>query len=135
MRNNKQPQEDPIRLDDLFQLKRQEKPDQQFWEEFDVQLQQKMLGSMVDRRNLLDRFRQFTLRKILPLSLAGSALAALVVSLSPLWKPVTRTSPTLMLKSLPYHSLQILRLNQLIFTKLPFQQLRLTLMLYLSFLA
>ena len=43
-----------------------------------------MLGSMVDRRNLLDRFRQFTLRKILPLSLAGSALAALVVSLSPL---------------------------------------------------
>ena len=86
MRNNKQPQEDPIRLDDLFQLKRQEKPDQQFWEEFDVQLQQKMLGSMVDRRNLLDRFRQFTLRKILPLSLAGSALAALVVSLSPLWK-------------------------------------------------
>lgn len=93
MRNNKQPQEDPIRLDDLFQLKRQEKPDQQFWEEFDVQLQQKMLGSMVDRRNLLDRFRQFMLRRILPLSLAGSALAALVVSLSPLWKPVHSDKP------------------------------------------
>jgi hypothetical protein len=86
MRNNQQPQEDPIALDDLFQLKRQEKPDPEFWEEFDEQLQQKMLGSMVDRRSTPARAWQFAVRKLLPLSLAGSAVAALVVSIAPGWQ-------------------------------------------------
>jgi len=93
MRNNKQPQEAPIGLDDLFQLKRQEKPATEFWEEFDVQLQQKMLGSMVDRRSAPARAWQFAMRKLLPLSLAGSAVAALVVSMTPFWKSAPSAMP------------------------------------------
>ena len=82
-----------------------------------------MLGSMVDRRNLPDRFRQFTLRKILPRPLLAVPWQLLLCPFLRSGNRVTRTSLTLMLKSLPYHSLQILRLNQWIFMKLPFQQL------------
>ncbi len=92
MRNNKQPQEAPIGLDDLFQLKRQEKPAPEFWDEFDSQLQQKMLGSMVDRRSAPVRAWQFTLRKLLPLSLAASVVAAFVVTMAPMWQPQAPTA-------------------------------------------
>jgi hypothetical protein len=94
MRKNNNNQEDQLTLDDLFQLKRQEKPVSEFWDEFDAQLQQKMLGSLVDRRTPISRAWQFTVRKLLPLSLAGSAVAALVVSMTPLWKSVDSTSPS-----------------------------------------
>ena len=86
MRKNDQSHEARVSLDHLFELKRQEKPAPGFWDEFDVQLQQKMLGSMVDRRSVATRVWQFAVRKLLPLSLAGSAVAALVISMTPFWQ-------------------------------------------------
>ena len=86
MRKNDQMHEDRVSLDHLFELKRQEKPASGFWDEFEAQLQQKMLGSMVDRRSVATRVWQFAVRKLLPLSLAGSALAALVISMTPFWQ-------------------------------------------------
>jgi hypothetical protein len=94
MRKNNNNQEDQLTLDDLFQLKRQEKPVPGFWDEFDAQLQQKMLGSLVDRRTPISRAWQFVIRKLLPISLAGSAVAALVISMTPLWKSDDPVSPS-----------------------------------------
>ena len=94
MRKNNNNQEDQLTLDDLFQLKRQEKPVSGFWDEFDTQLQQKMLGSLVDRRTPISRARQFVIRKLLPISLAGSAVAALLISMTPLWKSDDPVSPS-----------------------------------------
>ena len=93
MRKNNNNQEDQLTLDDLFQLKRQEKPVPGFWDEFDAQLQQKMLGSLVDRRTPISRAWQFVIRKLLPICLAGSAVAALAISMTPLWKSGNPTNP------------------------------------------
>jgi hypothetical protein len=94
MNKNNNKQEDQLTLDDLFQLKRQEKPVSEFWDEFDVQLQQKMMGSLVDRRTLICRAWEFTVRKLLPISLAGSAVAALLISMTPLWESDDSVSPS-----------------------------------------
>ena len=84
MRNNNN-QEDQLTLDDLFELKKQEKPVSGFWDEFDQQLHQKMMSSLVDRRTSFRRAWEFAVRKLLPISLAGSAVAALLISMTPLW--------------------------------------------------
>jgi hypothetical protein len=94
MNKNNNKQEDQLTLDDLFQLKRQEKPVSEFWDEFDVQLQQKMMGSLVDRRTPICRAWEFTVRKLLPISLAGSAVAALLISMTPLWESDDSVSPS-----------------------------------------
>jgi len=94
MKKNNNKQENQLTLDDLFQLKRQEKPVSEFWDEFDVQLQQKMMGSLVDRRTPICRAWEFTVRKLLPISLAGSAVAALLISMTPSWKSDDSVSPS-----------------------------------------
>ena len=73
-------------LEDLFEAKRREKPNPEYWEEFDRQFQEKMLGSMVDRSSAFTRLVKFTTHKLLPLSVAGAAMAAFVLSLTPFWK-------------------------------------------------
>ena len=81
-----------LSLEDLFEVKRQEKPDPEYWEEFDHQFQQKMLGSMVDRSSLVTRLFKFVTHKLLPLAVAGGAMAAFVLSLTPLWNTGTDSS-------------------------------------------
>ena len=94
MKKNNNKQENQLTLGDLFQLKRQEKPVSEFWDEFNVQLQQKMMGSLVDRRTPICRAWEFTVRKLLPISLAGSAVAALLISMTPLWESDDSVSPS-----------------------------------------
>ena len=94
MKKNNNKQENQLTLGDLFQLKRQEKPVSEFWDEFNVQLQQKMMGSLVDRRTPICRAWEFTVRKLLPISLAGSAVAALLISMTPFWESDDSVSPS-----------------------------------------
>ena len=81
-------------MNDLFELKKQEKPVSEFWDEFDQQLHQKMMSSLVDRRTSFRRAWEFAVRKLLPISLAGSAVAALLISMTPLWKSDDPVSPS-----------------------------------------
>ena len=86
-------QEDSIQLEDLFELKRLEKPNPDFWEGFDAQLQQKILHSAIDQRNVLQRSWDLLSAKFLPVSAIATAAAAVAFSVVPILKQ-TANSPS-----------------------------------------
>ena len=79
-------QEDSIQLEDLFELKRLEKPNADFWEGFDAQLQQKILHSAIDQRTVFQRGWDLVSAKFLPVSAIATAAAAVAFSFAPLLK-------------------------------------------------
>ena len=87
-------QEDSIQLEDLFELKRLEKPNADFWEGFDAQLQQKILHSAIDQRNVIQRGWDLVSTKFLPVSAIATAAAAVAFSFAPLLKQTASTPST-----------------------------------------
>jgi hypothetical protein len=77
--------EDAVRLEDLFELKRLEKPQADFWEGFDAQLQQKILNSAIDRRNFFQYSWEAVSAKLLPVSAFATAAAVVAFSMAPLF--------------------------------------------------
>jgi len=74
---------DSIQLEDLFQVKRLEKPQADFWEDFDAQLQQKILKSAIDRRNPFQKSWDLFSAKLLPVATFGAAAAAIAFAFAP----------------------------------------------------
>ena len=89
---------DEVSIDDLIRLKRSEKPNCQFWDQFDHELHQRMLQTLVKKEswylqvwNRLTSFNGLT-------QIAGLTAAALVVSLfliSPAMEPASVASSPL----------------------------------------
>ena len=74
---------DSIQLEDLFDVKRMEKPQSDFWDDFDAQLQQKILKSAMDRRNPFQKGWELLTAKLLPVSALGTAAAAIAFTFAP----------------------------------------------------
>jgi hypothetical protein len=47
---SQRPQRTPVTVEDLLRLKRAERPDAEFWSKFEVELRQKQLAALVERR-------------------------------------------------------------------------------------
>lgn len=70
----------PITLEQLLRLKRAEKPDAEFWRKFEVELHQKQLAALVERRSWWQALpRLLQTRSVLPLG-ASAVLAFTFVS-------------------------------------------------------
>ena len=86
---------DQVSIDDLLRLKRSEKPNRQFWDQFDHELHQRMLQTLVKKESwylqVLNRLTSInSLTRI-----AGLTAAAVVVSLfliGPTMEPTLVTS-------------------------------------------
>jgi hypothetical protein len=78
---------DSIQIEDLFEFKRMEKPQADFWEDFDAQLQQKILKSAMDRRNPFQKGWDLLSAKLLPVSALGTAAAAIAFAFAPNFQP------------------------------------------------
>ncbi len=84
---------DSFQLEDLFELKRNEKPQAEFWDDFDAQLQQRILNSAIDRRNIFQRSWDMLSAKMLPVSAFATAAAAVAFSFAPAFHQATNTQP------------------------------------------
>lgn len=70
-----------VTVEDLLRLKRAERPDPEFWSKFEVELRQKQLAALVERRTWWQRFPLLLSRRLyLPVG-ATAALAFTLVSL------------------------------------------------------
>ena len=85
---------DPIQLEDLFELKRNEKPQADFWDDFDAQLQQRILNSAIDRRSILQRGWDLFSAKLLPVSAIATVTAAVAISVAPFFQHTSSVQPT-----------------------------------------
>ena len=88
------PSSDSIQLEDLFELKRNEKPQAEFWEDFDAQLQQRILNSAIDRRNIFQRGWDMFSAKLLPVSAIATVTAAFAFSIAPIFQQTSSVQPT-----------------------------------------
>lgn len=70
-----------VTLEELLRLKRRERPDAVFWDDFDRELRQKMLQSLVERVTWRERVATFVGSRFSPV-FAATAAAALVVVMS-----------------------------------------------------
>jgi anti-sigma-K factor RskA len=84
---------DSIQLEDLFELKRNEKPQADFWDNFDAQLQQRILNSAIDRRNPIQRGWDILSAKLLPVSAIATATAAIAFTIAPLFQHTQQEQP------------------------------------------
>ena len=84
---------DPIQLEDLFELKRNEKPQADFWDDFDAQLQQRILNSAIDRRSILQRGWDLVSAKLLPVSAIATVTAAVAISIAPIFQQTSSVQP------------------------------------------
>lgn len=64
---------DNVTLEDLLRLKRFEKPEQDFWERFDRELEKKRLLTLVNRPSFLRRFAHPLVQRVYPLYSLGAA--------------------------------------------------------------
>ena len=89
---------DEVSIDDLLRLKRSEKPNRQFWDQFDHELHQRMLQTLVKKESwYLQVWNRLTSINGLT-QIAGSIAAAVVVSLfliGPTMEPTLATSSPL----------------------------------------
>jgi len=85
---------DPIQLEDLFELKRNEKPQADFWDDFDAQLQQRILNSAIDRRSIFQRGWDLFSAKLLPVSAIATVTAAVAISVAPFFQHTSSVQPT-----------------------------------------
>ena len=89
---------DEVSIDDLLRLKRSEKPNRQFWDQFDHELHQRMLQTLVKKKSwYLQVWNRLTSINSLT-QIAGLTAAAVVVSLfliGPSMEPTLVTSSSL----------------------------------------
>ena len=87
-----------VSIDDLLRLKRSEKPDRQFWDQFDHELHQRMLQTLVKKESwYLQVWNRLTSINSLT-QIAGLTATAVVVSLfliGPTMEPTLATSSPL----------------------------------------
>lgn len=95
--------ETEIKVEDLLRLKRSERPDEQFWNQFDRELHQRMLSSLVKKdpwytqvfRGLTGRIAQAG-----AVATAAAALAVMVV-VRPAMVGIEQESPTQLASNVP----------------------------------
>ncbi len=89
---------DEVSVDDLLRLKRSEKPNRQFWDQFDHELHQRMLQTLVKKESwYLQLWNRLTSINSLT-QITGLIAAAVVVSLfliSPTMEPTSVSSSSL----------------------------------------
>lgn len=81
----KEKQQSTVSLEQLFELKRAERPTTEFWDEFDRELRRRQLASFVSVRPWYERFGIFAtvvLKRVAPVGVAAAALAAGIVSVN-----------------------------------------------------
>ena len=77
------PTNSEIKVDDLLRLKRHERPDEVFWEQFDRELHQRMLQTLVKKEPVyVQMLRALTGRAAQTLGLAGVAAAFALVAVT-----------------------------------------------------
>jgi hypothetical protein len=87
------PQNSKITVEDLLRLKRAERPDAEFWSKFEVELRQKQLAALVERRPWWQSIPLLLNRRVyLPVG-ATAVLAFTVVSLRYASAPVANIAP------------------------------------------
>lgn len=79
MPENKSREKPTVTLEQLLHVKRSERPEQSFWEEFDRELRRRQLATVVNNRPWYSRFAEtsmWVLRRSAPFGAAAAALAA-----------------------------------------------------------
>ncbi|MBI2514083.1 MAG: hypothetical protein HYV96_19090 [Opitutae bacterium] len=90
---SQRPQNSKITVEDLLRLKRAERPDAEFWSKFEVELRQKQLAALVERRPWWQSLPILLSRRVyLPVG-ATAVLAFTVVSLRYASTPVANIAP------------------------------------------
>lgn len=90
---SQRPQNSKITVEDLLRLKRAERPDAEFWSKFEVELRQKQLAALVERRPWWQSLPLRLSRRVyLPVG-ATAVLAFTVVSLRYVSAPIANIAP------------------------------------------
>ena len=90
---SQRPQNSKVTVEDLLRLKRAERPDAEFWSKFEVELRQKQLAALVERRPWWQNLPLLLNRRVyLPVG-ATAVLAFTVVSLRYTAAPVANIAP------------------------------------------
>ena len=89
MANHPQERQAEINLEDLLRLKRSERPSDQFWNEFDQELHQRMLQTLVKKDPwYLQLMRGFSGRILQNTALAAAAVVVGMVLVRPAFQPM-----------------------------------------------
>lgn len=97
--------EKPLALEDLLKIKRHERPDNAFWEEFDKQLHEKTLKKLVFKPSLYSRLSQFFSISFRP-ALSAGALALLTIIVQPVF--FSRTASVIVENSPSAHQVDLI---------------------------
>ena len=93
MANHPQERQAEINLEDLLRLKRSERPSDQFWNEFDQELHQRMLQTLVKKDPwYLQLMRGFSGRIVQNTALAAAAVVIGVVLVRPAFQPMASST-------------------------------------------
>ena len=83
----------PLTLEDLLRLKRAERPSPEFWNRFEVELRQKQLAALIDRRPWWQTFPRYLAKPRMFLPLGATAVLALTLLSANYFKPASVTPP------------------------------------------
>lgn len=100
MANHPQERQAEINLEDLLRLKRSERPSDQFWNEFDQELHQRMLQTLVKKDPwYLQLMRGFSGRILQNTALAAAAVVIGVVLVRPAFQPMASSTGAIAMDS------------------------------------
>lgn len=103
---NHNTQENKIKLEDLLRLKKMEKPDESFWNHFEIELKQKRLRTLLKKEPLPLRWAKSIYKRLIiitPISLLATfTFICALNNLRPLENPMKQGKEIINAKTLPF---------------------------------